>query len=91
MNKFIGYTVGLECWAREKLTLVKIEYSKGKNESVRLNAVSGHNLSSIAPKLSKVIPADTFAARPVDPYDSTVEAVWALQQLGLRPAALPVD
>ena len=89
MSKFIGYTAGLECYVPgiTGIHMIKIEYSKSA-DGVKLQAVSGLNLEPIARKFSAAISPEAYAGRPVDPYDNTEEAVWALRQVGLKPAAL---
>jgi hypothetical protein len=81
MSKFIGYTVGLECNGRGKVArFLKVEYSRANNGGVILSAVSGHDLSSA--NIRTVLTAEQFENRPTDPYDSIIEARWALKRLG---------
>lgn len=90
MGKFIGYTVGLECFVdypSKVIRPIKIEYSEAE-QGVKLQAVSGNNLSSYGGKYSKIISREAFDARPVDAYKKTQEAIWALKIVGLTPAAL---
>lgn len=84
--EFIGYTLGLECWVKRQLTLVRVEYSRNTDGTVTLQAVSGRNLESYGPRWSTTITHQAFAARPDDPCNNVQEARWALTQLGLRPA-----
>jgi len=88
MSNFIKYTIGLECWAGKRLSLVKVECSHLPNNLVELQAVSGHNLASLPKQYSTAITSAEWEDRPFDPYDDTVEAIWALKKLGLAPAAL---
>ncbi len=89
MSEFIGYTTGLECFVPgiTGIHMIKIEYSKAA-DGVKLQAVSGLNLEPLARKFSATISRDAYAGRPVDPYENTEEAIWALRQVGLKPAAL---
>lgn len=90
MSNFIGYTVGLECWINDAIKMVKCEYSR-IDSGVMINAVSGNNLGRIGGGRSKNISQEAFETRPIDSYDNTVEAIWALKQIGLIPAALNDD
>ena len=79
-NEFIGYTTGLTATRAERAKLVKVEYSKNAVGGVTLQVVSGYNLEKTAGK--KAITAEEFSARPVDIYDSVIEARWALKLCG---------
>lgn len=87
MSTFIGYTVGLECWVGQRLTIAKIEYTRLRDGSISLQPVSGHNLAQLPGGWTRVT-ADEFDNRPTDPANSTAEAVWALRRAGLDIAAL---
>lgn len=89
MNNFIGYTVGIECWIGNTIKLVKCEYSR-IDGGIMIHAVSGNNLGRIGGR-SKIITQDAFENRPTDSYNDTVEAIWALKQIGLTPSALNDD
>lgn len=89
MSQFIGYTVGLECWlslrGKDTLKLVKVEFNSILDgDYIRMNIVSGHNLSNIG--ISSVdIHRSVYDARP----DDSVElAIWALDFFELIPAKL---
>ena len=90
MSNFIGYTVGLECWVNDAIKIVKCEYSFIEG-GVMIHAVSGNNLGRIGGGHSKNISQEAFDDRPTAYYDDTVEAIWALKQIGLTPAALNED
>ncbi len=90
MSNFIGYTVGLECWINDAIKMVKCEYSR-IDGGVMIHAVSGNNLGRIGGGHSKNISQEAFEARPTDSYDDTVEAIWALKQIGLTPSSLNDD
>lgn len=87
MSDFIDYTAGLECWINDTIKMIKCEYSRIDESSVMIRAVSGNNLGRIGWR-SKSISKDAFDSRPYDPYDNTIEAVWALSHIGLIPASL---
>lgn len=88
MEKSIGTTIGLECFIDDKrITLVKVDYTTAPDDSVRLTAVSGRNMSRVG-RYSKIVEREVFDDRPTDPYDKAREAIWALGVLGLTPAAL---
>ncbi len=87
-GEFIGYTIGLECWINNRLKMVKCEYTRA-GDGVRIHAVSGHSLGRFDGGHSKVISKEEFRNRPDDPYDDIVEAIWALEQIGLSPSGLP--
>ena len=93
MGKFIGYTLGLECFVEGQpgIKSVKIEYSE-EGDQIKLQAVSGHNLERFGRKFGAEfgtkISRAAYDNRPADPYDDVAEAVWALAQVGLAPAAL---
>lgn len=91
MSDFIGYTTGLECWIDGKIRSVKIEYTKAPNNSVKLSAVSGKNLETFSAQHSVTVSRSDFEARPKDPYNSSDEAIWALNAVGLTPSALDAD
>ena len=90
MSEFIGYTVGIECCVNDAIKMIKCEYSRKEN-GVMIHAVSGNNLGRVGGGLSRNISNDEFEARPKDAYDYTVEAIWALKQIGLSPAAIDSD
>ncbi len=90
MSNFIGYTIGLNCRARG-VANTKVEYSRVDANTIQLQAVSGLNLGSMGPKYRATISKHAFQNRPHDAYDSSVEAIWALAQVGLRPAAMNDD
>jgi hypothetical protein len=90
MSKFIGYTVGLECWINGSIKMVKCEYSR-IDGGVMIRAVSGNNLGRFGGGHSKNISQETYEARPIDCYNDTIEAIWALKQIGLSPAAIGND
>lgn len=83
----IKMTTGLECFIPtgngELLALVKAECVALPSEEVMLTALSGRTLAAI-PRVSRVkVSREEWEDRPTDPYDSTVEATWALGKLGL--------
>lgn len=81
MSKFVGYTAGLECDGHGIVgKLVKVEYSRLSDGRIKLQATSGRDLSAVAG--SKVITQAEFEDRPSDPYDTILEARWALQLCG---------
>ena len=81
MSTFIGYTVGLEANRGPDLgKMVKIEYSRMHSQSVKLQAVSGNNLSAM--KGSKVITEEEFKSRPQGKDSKVAEARWALSLCG---------
>lgn len=85
MGKFIGYTVGLECFVEDRgIQMVKIEYSEAP-DGVKLQAVSGRNLGAFARRISKKISRDEFDNRPAGNIE---QAIWAMGLVGLRPAGL---
>lgn len=90
MSNFIGYTVGLECWINGEVKMVKCEYSR-TGGGVMIHAVSGNNMGRFGGGHSKKISQEAFETRLTDPYNDTVEAIWALKQIGLTPAALNDD
>jgi hypothetical protein len=49
-----------------------------------MRAVSAHNLANAGK--GRVISAEEFSSRPVNPFNSTREAIWALEKLGFRVA-----
>lgn len=83
MSEFIGYTAGLNCRIGERVIMTKIEYSR-TGSGVRLQAVSGNNLARFSDRYSTVISEEQYAERPLDPFDSLVEAKWALASVGVR-------
>lgn len=86
MSNFIGYTVGLECLINDSIKMIKCEYSR-IDSGVMIHAVSGNNLGRIGGGYSKKISQEAFETRPIDTYNSTREAIWALKQIGLTPSA----
>lgn len=90
MNEFIGYTIGLECWINNAIKMVKCEYSR-TNNGIMIHAVSGNNLGRIGGGHCKTISSEEFETRPVNAYDDTVEAIWALKKIGLSLAAIEND
>jgi len=80
MSEFIGYTVGLLASNEATSTLLKVEYTRGKDGSVLLCAVSGNTLAKAYGKCK--VSAEEFADRPNDPYDNIKEARWALGKCG---------
>lgn len=86
MSKFIGYTVGLECWIDGAIKMVKVEYSEEHDGYVKLQAVSGHNLTSFGAHHSANIKREKFDNRELN--DKTEQAIWALKAIGLTPAGL---
>lgn len=86
----IKITTGIECFIPtgngERLALVKVGCEQLPSGDVRLTAISGRNLADI-PRVDRVeVSAEEWEDRATDPYDSTVEAIWALGKLGLSPA-----
>lgn len=78
---FIGYTIGLEANRSPVIgKMVKVEYSRNKDGSVKLNAVSGRDLSKM--QGHAVLSAEQFANRPQDAYNDVKEAKWALRHCG---------
>ena len=89
MSKFIGYTVGLECFVGDTgIKSVSVEYSEEQDGKITLQAVSGRNLQSFGGNYHATITRSVFESRPVDAYDKIPEAVWALDMCKLCPAAL---
>lgn len=87
---FIGYTIGLEASRGPVMgKMVKIEYSKNKDGSVKLTAVSGRDLSKM--QGHAVIAASEFEDRPQNAYDSVAEAKWALGKCGWSLMSSDVD
>lgn len=91
---FIKYTTGLECWIEtrgtaqpERLALVCVDFER-EGDNVRGALVSACNFGVIKNYRPVTLTADTWADRPHDPYDDTVEALWALELFNLRPAAI---
>lgn len=85
MSKFIGYTIGLECNGHGQVgKLVKIEISATSNDTIKLSAVSGHNLGKI--NRSVTIDRVEFESRPR--AGTVEEAIWALAKCGYTPMAL---
>jgi hypothetical protein len=84
-ENFLGYTAGLECWIKKRVVITKVEYSR-ESDGVCLRAVSGSNLEPL-PHWSTKISTAEYENRPVS-ANSTTEAIWALRQLRLQPAAL---
>ena len=79
---FISYAVGLECNGNNLVgVLVKAEYNRLSSGDVEIRAVSGRNGAPIRCR-HVVLSAAEFDDRPRDPYDSIVEARWALNALG---------
>jgi len=85
-EKFIGYTLGLECWVNDRLIMTKVEYSK-TDAGVVLRAVSGRNLSAL-PTYQVMLSQAEFEERPVSAVDKIPQTIWALGKLGLKPAAI---
>lgn len=84
MSKFIGYTIGLTAVApgQDRSALYKVGYYEKADGKVLLELTSGHDLSSAGQR--RIVDREVFEARPVDPYDSVVEARWAFKQLGIE-------
>lgn len=92
--EFIKYTIGLECWIEtrgaarnEKLVSVKVEFEQDGNE-VQGQLISARTLGPIEGYSHAKMTADAWSDRPQDPYDDSVEAVWALGLFGITPAAI---
>ena len=77
--EFICATVGLQAQRRGRAGLVKAEYYRNADGSVTLRAVSGRSLASMPGSLT--ISGEDFADRPINPYNATREALWALRLL----------
>lgn len=83
MSTFIKNTIGLDCNGHGMSgKLVHIEYVRNEDGTVTLNSVSARNLSRIDRVPSITISAEAFSDRPRDPYDSVIEARWALSRCG---------
>lgn len=85
MPKFIGYTVGLmaasEHHARQ---LLKVEYERQDDGSVKLKPVSGHNLAPIKNRAQHpTVTRQQFDDRPDDNIE---QARWAFGLLGFTIA-----
>lgn len=82
---FYGTTVGLNAIHAQytKPMLVRVQYSAEDEKSpVRLVAVSGHTLAEIQKTGVKMISREEYENRPINAYNDTLEAIWALGQLG---------
>lgn len=88
-NVFMNYTTGLLASKNGEAMLVKVEYSKNKDGGVTLQVVSGRNLEKTSGK--KALSRQEFDDRPTDPYDSIVEAKWALAQCGWTISTAAVE
>jgi hypothetical protein len=82
--EFIGYTVGIAASSPTGPRALKVEFNRCKDGSVLMRAVSAHNLANAGK--GRVISAEEFSSRPVNPFNSTREAIWALEKLGFRVA-----
>lgn len=87
MGEFLGYTVGLTVTTGSRgitPVLAKAEYTRNNDGSVTICAVSGHNMSKVRNVKPVTISAEEYTDRPINPYNSTREAVWALSLLKLH-------
>ena len=76
---FIGYTIGLQTSAG----FIKAEYTRTAS-GVTIKAVSANSLGAVHSVKRADVSAADFEARPVDPYNSTSEAIWAFNKLGVE-------
>ena len=89
MDKFIGYTVGLECFVgKTGIKSVKVEYSEAEGGKIKLRAVSGRNLESFGGMYAATISREAFDARDARADNKIPEAIWALGMCNLTPVAL---
>lgn len=80
MSDFIGLTVGLMV----SQTPTRVEYSRMRDGAVKMTAINAETLSKIRSVRSRVVTANEFENRTRDPYDSTAEALWAFDMLGIK-------
>jgi len=83
MTEYIRSTIGLQSSHDDlkRPTLIRAEFYRNNDDSVTIKAVSGHNLSPIRSIKNVTISADEYNNSPDDPYDDSVEALWALRKL----------
>lgn len=84
-DKFLGYTIGLNCFVENRIKLVKVEYAMTKRGHVKLSLVSGHSLELIPYIWDVLITMEEYQGRPTDKAE---QAIWALNKIGMKPAAL---
>lgn len=75
------YTTGLMASGHGMRKLVKIE-AEIYDSGVSLRSVSANTLGRIAGAGTVRLSAEEWADRSTDPYDSVVEARWALERCG---------
>ena len=78
-------TIGLTAThsASKQPKLVRVEMTaKDEKSDVTLVAVNGHNTAPIHKTGKVVISREEYENRPTDPYDDSVEALWAMSRLG---------
>lgn len=80
MKTLLHCTSGLRASKNGKSKLVKV-YFYETDEGVRLEPTSAYNLTQTPGKVP-VISKEEYANRPVNPYNGTREAIWALGLCG---------
>ena len=79
----VGKTNGLQCFrddSNKPSKLVSISFYQKNAYVIVLQPESGHTMSLMPGRT--VITKAEFDDRPIDPYNSTPEAVWALDKCG---------
>ena len=81
--KFIGKSNGLQCVrddSDQPSKLVSVSFYQKNADVIVLQPESGHTMGSMPGRafITKI----EFDDRPIDPYNSTQEAVWALEKCG---------
>lgn len=91
-EKFISSTIGMNVShpAFSGVKLVRFNFYSVP-EGVRIEAISGHNLSPIHKITHKIISSEEFSNRDYDYYDDQVEFWWAAGLMGCNVGLTPED
>lgn len=87
--KFLGTTIGMDVhhknfnsYSNQKL--VRVNFYETNNGNILLQAVSGHNLSTMKAIPAVIISKDDYNDRDFSAYDNQIEFFWAIEKLGFN-------